>query len=76
MFTDTPTDEQLTLLEDVDDSIPDEDEDWEQKYNDLDKSWRQKYMDRFNGKVEDEEDIKKEEITEKKYRYSDLFKEE
>ena len=76
-FPETPTDEQLELLEDLDDSIPTDNENWKQKYEDNDKAWRQKYADRFNGKVEAEEIIEKDDKTDdKKYLYSDLFKEE
>lgn len=76
----TPTDEDLALLEDVTDTLNnlDSGEDWKTKYEENDKAWRQKYRDRFmspsTGDVEDPDPMP--EPTEpKKYRYEDLFKE-
>ena len=76
LFPEDPTDEQLAILEDLDDSISTEAEDWKQKYEDNDKMWRKKYTDRFNGKTVQEDDVQPEEQSNKKYLYSDLFKEE
>lgn len=56
-------DEDISLLEDMTDTYDDlsskvsDNTDWKQKYEELDKSWRQKYVDRFNGKVESDEDM-------------------
>jgi len=76
LFPEDPTDEQLAILEDLDDSISTETEDWKQKYEDNDKMWRKKYTDRFNGKTVEEDEPQVEEQPNKKYLYSDLFKEE
>lgn len=48
---DDTSDEALTLIEDVTDTLSDYDtkvgEDWKSKYEDLDNSWRKRYRDRF-----------------------------
>lgn len=55
-------DEDISLLEDMTDTYDDlssklsDNTDWKAKYDELDKSWRQKYVDRFNGKVESDDD--------------------
>lgn len=80
-------DEDISLLEDMTDTYDDlsskatDGTDWEKKYYELDKTWRQKYVDRFNGKVESDEDMKDDSIgTEEKVMqydfpktYDDLF---
>lgn len=86
MLGENPSDEALSLLEDVSDTITDYEkrsegkEDWETKYHELDKSWRTKYRDRFLSKPtepeqEVEEDDEPDEST-KKLDFKDLFKEE
>lgn len=61
-------DEDISLLEDMTDTYDDlsskvtDNTDWKAKYEELDKSWRQKYVDRFNGKVESDEDMKDDSI--------------
>lgn len=63
---DSTTDEDISLLEDVADTYDnlrgrvDSDIDWETRYNELDRSWRQRYVDRFNGKVESDDDYTEE----------------
>lgn len=60
----TPTDEDLALLEDVTDSFDDLTQrasgsgEWEQKYKDLDKTWREKYRARFLSGGSDDDDGK------------------
>ena len=60
-----PTDEQLTLLEDMTDtyndlesrSSSDGNEAWQKKYDELDASWRKRYTDRFfNGGTDQEQE--------------------
>lgn len=60
-----PTDEQLTLLEDMTDtyndlesrSSSDGNEAWQKKYDELDASWRKRYRDRFfNGGTDQEQE--------------------
>ena len=47
---DETSEEAVSLLEDVDDSMSDSDDgDWEQKYHELDESWKQKYIERFGS---------------------------
>lgn len=81
-------DEDISLLEDMTDTYDDlsskvtDNTDWKQKYEELDKSWRQKYVDRFNGKVESDEDMQDEASSADQKRieyempktYADLFK--
>lgn len=55
LLADNTSDEAITLLEDVTDTLKDlseksantDNEDWKKKYEDNDKEWRQKYRDRF-----------------------------
>lgn len=62
------TDEDISLIEDMTDTYDDlsskatDATDWKAKYDELDKTWRQKYVDRFNGKVESDEDMKDDSI--------------
>lgn len=54
------SDEAISLLEDVTDTLTDyetrvaDKTDWKAKYDELDASWRKKYMDRFSGKTGEE----------------------
>lgn len=54
------SDEAISLLEDVTDTIADyetkvaDKTDWKTKYDEMDASWRKKYMDRFSGKTGEE----------------------
>ena len=73
------SDEALSLLEDVSDTIADferrDSEDWKTKYEENDAEWRKKYRDRFeNGTDDIKEKEEKETITEVKT-YDDLFSE-
>lgn len=54
------SDEAISLLEDVTDTLTDyetrvaDKTDWKAKYDEMDASWRKKYMDRFSGKTGEE----------------------
>lgn len=59
----TPSDEYISLMEDVTDTIEESTEDWKTKYEENDKSWRKKYTERFSepkekpdGKPEEKEE--------------------
>lgn len=82
----TPTDEDLALLEDVTDSLDDLTQkasgsgEWEQKYKDLDKNWRDKYRARFlSGSGDDDGNLNvdpDDAPDEKPLTYESLFKTE
>ena len=75
---DDTSDEALTLIEDISDTINNKNsdkEDWKKKYEENDTAWRQKYRERFfNPPAENEK--YEEEIEEKSLTYDELFKEE
>lgn len=84
LIGDNSSDEAITLLEDVTDTITDFETktasttNWEQKYNDLDKEWRQRYTERFfNHSGEDNEDNTPpdfgEDEPEEKTKFEELF---
>ena len=73
---DDNSDEALSLLEDVSDTITDfeerDSEDWKAKYEENDAKWRKKYRERFeNG----EPDIEERENTIEVKSYDELFSE-
>lgn len=74
------SDEYLSLLEDISDSMTPPEVDWEQRYNELDSSWRERYKKRFLGATDDfiANELVEPEIDEtlKVKTYSDLFKSE
>ena len=75
---DDNSDEAISLLEDVSDTIKDfeerDSEDWKAKYEENDTKWRKKYRERFeNGAPDIEEKEEKETIEVKSY--DDLFSE-
>lgn len=83
---DDNSDEAISLLEDVADTLEDMSsraegqEDWRERYEQNDKEWRDKYKARFEGKASGEEDGKEEkggedEEGKKPKTYEDLFKE-
>lgn len=86
-FADKTGDEEISILEDVSDTMEDyhtratDPEDWKGKYEQNDREWRQRYMDRFGGKTgatEDKEEIleeSSEEVVTEPTRYEDLFTE-
>lgn len=55
MFGENPTDEQISLLEDITDTFGDYEDrltdttDWKHKYEENDKEWRKRYTERFNN---------------------------
>lgn len=55
MIGENPTDEQISLLEDITDTVEDYEDrlsdttDWKTKYEENDKEWRKRYTDRFNN---------------------------
>ena len=49
------SDEALSLIEDLTDSLATTEVDWEKKYNENDAMWRQKYRDRFYSDVPQDE---------------------
>ena len=49
LLGDNTSDEALTLIEDVTDTLEEPTVDWEAKYKENDASWRQRYRDRFFG---------------------------
>lgn len=73
------TDEVLTLLEDVTDTLDSvaDSEEWRAKYDDLDKSWRERYKARFfaNPAENDaqEEADPDENVDEEPTRFEELF---
>lgn len=71
------TDEALSFLEDISDTVTPPDVDWEQKYKENDAEWRQKYRDRFFSDVTPEIEPYEEEVKlpPMKTRFEDLFEE-
>ena len=78
---DDTSEEAVSLLEDVDDSMSDSnDGEWEQKYHELDESWKQKYIERFgsgdpdqNKEDDSKEDESKEDDSEEEKTFDELF---
>ena len=79
------TDDDISFLEDMTDTFEDleeraDTENWREKYDELDRTWRQKYIDRFNGKVESDDDFVEDQPGEdeieyeKPKTYEDLFR--
>lgn len=50
---DVNTDEVIEVLEDVADSVVEQNKYTKEKFDELDKSWRERYTKRFMGEVED-----------------------
>jgi hypothetical protein len=87
-LSDDSSDDALTLLEDVTDTLNDYDTrlsdttDWKQKYEDNDKEWREKYKSRFTngtdnlgeGEKDSGKGKDKEDEEEKHYTFDELFK--
>lgn len=78
-FKDDTSDETISFIEDVSDTINDletrasDETDWKSKYEENDKQWREKYRDRFfnsEGKVDENLD----DDTPKPMSFDDLFK--
>lgn len=80
MFGDSATDEQLSLLEDVSDTVDAgaENLEWKAKYEENDSQWRSRYRDRFLGK-ENQPDALLDDFSSQETKvktYEELFKEE
>ena len=76
MSGEIPSDEYISLIEDISDSIVDEYEDWKSKYEENDANWRKRYIERFSNKEEiKEEKEDKVKDTDVKTSYEDLFEE-
>ena len=80
---DDSSDETISFLEDITDTLSDyeekatnsDTEDWKTKYEENDKMWREKYRERFFSKtVEKDEDFEDEDEI-KSLSYDDLFEE-
>ena len=80
-FGESPSDEELELIEDVSDSVTDaggaDADAIRTATEEVEKKWRKKYADRFLGKKpkEEEEEEEEEETPEEKIRVADLFEE-
>lgn len=76
-FNGDTSDEVLTLIEDVTDTLSDYEsrsgEDWKQKYEQNDAQWRQRYKDRFMGKEVNDDDNDDDNEPPKKLTFDDLF---
>ena len=74
MAGESPSDEYISLIEDISDSFVDESDDWKSKYEENDANWRKRYIERFSNKEEIKEE--KEDEDDVKNSYEDLFEEE
>lgn len=80
---DDSSDETISFLEDITDTLSDyeekatnsDTEDWKTKYEENDKMWRERYRERFFSKKVDNEDEDFEEDEVKSLSYDDLFEE-
>lgn len=77
---DDVSDEALSLLEDVTDTVNDfsrrieESGDWERRYNENDAAWRTRYRERFSGAVDPEQETPVPEEEEVKHNtFEELF---
>lgn len=75
ILKDNTTDEAISILEDIDDTLATSSEDWKTKYDELDKSWRKKYIDRFNNADSGSEEVEELEQEVEIINYGDLFAE-
>lgn len=71
---DRTDDETISLIEDISDSI-DDNENWEEKYKTLDNEWREKYITRFSEPSKVKEDTIEMEETHETNSFDDLFEE-
>lgn len=72
---DMPTDEALSLLEDISDTVESDTENWKQKYIDNDKAWRERYKARFSSTKEEIEEQEEQENDDTPLTYESLFEE-
>ena len=81
-FADDTTDETLTFIENLSDTLNDYENrtndttNWKSKFEENDKAWREKYKSRFFSAKEEEDEDEDEEPTAKTLTYDELFKEE
>lgn len=69
------SDEAITLVEDITDTMTPDGENWEQKYRDNDRAWRERYTSRFySAEIPKDDGGEIEEMEEKTYKIEDLFK--
>lgn len=75
MAGESPSDEYISLIEDISDSFVDESDDWKSKYEENDANWRKRYIERFSNKEikEEKEDEDEDEVV--KTTFEDLFEE-
>lgn len=87
-FADDTSDETLSFIEDVSDTLKEKDslagasEEWKKKYEDNDKQWREKYKSRFfsssdkgaSDPSDDIDDLENPDEPPKPLEYDDLFK--
>lgn len=84
MFGENPSDDQISLLEDITDTVEDYEDrlsdttDWKTKYEENDKEWRKRYTDRFNNTEPKPEPttVEPEPEPEVMTTFDDLFKED
>ena len=76
------SDEAITLLEDISDTLTDfesktaDSTNWKEKYEENDKEWRDRYKERFmNGDAPDDKPFDEDDEAPKRYSFEDLFKE-
>lgn len=75
-FGENLSDDNISLLEDVSDTIDSfsDTEDWKRKYEENDASWRKRYKERFEGKEDDSPESEPEiEHCESPTKFEDLF---
>lgn len=78
-FGDEPTDEDISMLEDITDTFTDFEEktsdatNWKNKYEENDKAWKKKYSERFFSKEADVPDDKDKTDDKPMKTYDDLF---
>lgn len=75
-FGENLSDDNISLLEDVSDTIDSfsDTEDWKTKYEENDASWRKRYKERFEGKEDDSTENEPEiEHYESPTKFEDLF---
>lgn len=77
-FKDDTSDETISFIEDVSDTINDfetrasDETDWKSKYEENDKQWREKYRDRFfNSESEEDKHLDDDDV--KPMNFDDLF---
>lgn len=73
MAGESPSDEYISLIEDISDSFVEESDDWKSKYEENDANWRKRYIERFSNKEIKEEKEDEDEVV--KTTYDDLFEE-